>query len=263
MIEDRAVTLSADGRSLAGQLLAPGGAPGTLVVLCHGLGSSRAEFADLPQALVARQAAVLAFDYSGHGQSSGRPGLITAAAHLAETKSAVLWLRATYRGPSLVVAGHSFGAHAALRAGATLRGIVHGVVLISAPPRSGDALPPLRRTGMRLAGQALRWLGPLAPAVRLRYRAAGAGPSGIDLRTLAYAVTVDNVAAARRIARTQVGLVVRGGLDPQVDEAAAAALFDALGSARKRRLDLPGAGHTPFTGGEADALADAIVSLAA
>jgi pimeloyl-ACP methyl ester carboxylesterase len=257
------VVVSTDGRPLAGRLHAPPGEPSLLVVLCHGLAGRQDDFAELPERLVERGAVVLTFDYSGHGASPGPPGLVTAASHLADTCAAIAHLQPITKDRALVVAGHSFGAHAALRVAAELPSSVRAVAVISAPRHSGDALPGARRVAMRVAGHALRRMGRCAPPLRVPYGDDGAGRSRLDLRTLAYAVTVDNVAAARAVAPAQSALVVRGVLDPDVDEHAAAAIAAALATSRTTRLDLPHAGHSPFTGVDARAIADAIVAVAA
>jgi len=109
----------------------------------------------------------------------------------------------------------------------------------------------------------LRALGPLAPSFTLRMPEDPEHPGArvIDVRTLAYAAGLDNLVAAGRLSATQTGLVVRGLQDPQVSGESARALFDALRCRRKRLLELPASGHSPFSGSDLAQLAAAIAEL--
>lgn len=83
------VSLTGDGRILAGTLIRAGAPSGAGVLFVHGLGSSRATNIERAEALCgARSATCLAFDLSGHGDSAGRLTQVTPRQNLADVVTA-------------------------------------------------------------------------------------------------------------------------------------------------------------------------------
>lgn len=86
-------------------------APG--VLLLHGNGASRAQFADEALSLAAMGYAVLTIDFRGHGESTARPHSF--GWHEADDAAvAFRWLKRQQNGASVAVVGISLGGAAAL-----------------------------------------------------------------------------------------------------------------------------------------------------
>lgn len=137
-----ALTLdTSDGERLAAvHLPADGGDPDIGVVLAHGFtGSIRRPGLRAVGAALSRYAGVVAFDFRGHGGSTGRSTV--GAAEILDLDAAVRTTRELgYR--RVVTCGFSMGASVVLRHAALLRGAASGVVVpvdavvsVSAPSR--------------------------------------------------------------------------------------------------------------------------------
>lgn len=104
--------------TLAGKLYIPaeqGCFPG--VLLCHGFASCKEEFMALPHNLCREGFAVLSFDYSGHGESTGHRGYVSENGHLDDTLRAYQALidRPEVNVAQTALIGHSLGTSAVLR----------------------------------------------------------------------------------------------------------------------------------------------------
>lgn len=90
MVAGEDIELRCDGRVLAGTVFRPVTADGSLGLLfLHGYGSDRGGY--LPRAAAAAEAlgaVTLAFDFGGHGESTGDPGDLSRADHLREVQTA-------------------------------------------------------------------------------------------------------------------------------------------------------------------------------
>src|SRR3954471_18907670 len=114
-IRTETVTIEGSPR-LHGQIWLPaadGPRPG--VLLNHGFASCLREWGDFPQQLAAAGYVVLAFDFTGHGESEGPRTYITAASHVEDTQRALqtLLARPEVNG-QFAFAGHSLGTAAVL-----------------------------------------------------------------------------------------------------------------------------------------------------
>lgn len=104
--------------TLAAKLYVPaegGNYPG--VLLCHGFASSKEEYMALPHSLCREGFAVLSFDYSGHGESTGHRGYVSENGHLDDTLRAYQTLvdRPEVDIDNTALIGHSLGTAAVLR----------------------------------------------------------------------------------------------------------------------------------------------------
>ena len=127
---------TADGLTLSGWFL-PDGASDATVVICHGAGANKGNFADFLSVLHGRGYNGLIFDFRGHGDSDGHTstfGLFEAA----DVKAAVDWLRAERpeRSRHVFALGSSMGAMALVRAAAQdsrIEAVVLDSCYVSAP----------------------------------------------------------------------------------------------------------------------------------
>ena len=104
--------------TLAAKLYVPaeqGQYPG--VLLCHGFASCKEEYMALPHNLAREGFAVLAFDFSGHGESTGHRGYVSENSHLDDTLRAYQTLidRPEVDFEQTAIIGHSLGTAAVLR----------------------------------------------------------------------------------------------------------------------------------------------------
>lgn len=113
---------NARGYRLAGELLAPAGAPCPGVAVAHGRGSSKASPRNraFAQALRSAGMAVLLFDFTGHGDSEGRETESTLEQQTDDLRAALEFLRRlpAVDGSRLGMIGASTGAAAVLRVAA-------------------------------------------------------------------------------------------------------------------------------------------------
>lgn len=104
-----------------------------LVVMLHGMSSSRKEFFDFPERLSRRGYSVLAFDFRGHGESDGPRGLQSKPRALADVRAGLARVQQEYgvdRTPWGLI-GHSLGGALALSAAPYLAGL--GCLVALAP----------------------------------------------------------------------------------------------------------------------------------
>lgn len=104
--------------TLAAKLYVPaeqGNFPG--ILLCHGFASCKEEFMALPHSLCREGFAVLSFDYSGHGESTGHRAYVSENGHLDDTLRAYQTLidRPEVDLDRTALIGHSLGTAAVLR----------------------------------------------------------------------------------------------------------------------------------------------------
>jgi len=104
--------------TLAAKLYVPsesGTYPG--VLLCHGFASCKEEFMALPHNLCREGMAVLSFDFSGHGESTGHRAYVSESGHLEDTLRAYQTLvdRPEVNVKQTALIGHSLGTSAVLR----------------------------------------------------------------------------------------------------------------------------------------------------
>lgn len=109
--------------------------PAPAVLLCHGFASCLKEWGDFPERLAAAGYVVLAFDYSGHGDSDGPRTYVTAASHRDDGLRALdaLLARPECDGRFAVV-GHSLGSAGALHVLNAEPGRSAACAVLFAPP---------------------------------------------------------------------------------------------------------------------------------
>jgi uncharacterized protein len=89
MTTHQRVSLTSDGRELAGTLISPDAPSGAGVLFVHGLGSSRATNVERAEAVSRRHSTTcLAIDLGGHGDSAGRLTQMTPRQNLADVVAA-------------------------------------------------------------------------------------------------------------------------------------------------------------------------------
>lgn len=236
--------------------------PQIAVLFLHGLCSEAAELSGLLRILADRGVLALAPDQPGWGKSPGPKGLITLRTHLQTAQAGVTWLRQQSKDVTIVLVGHSFGAHGALQAASITTLCPRMVVIIGAPRYSGEGLSFLKRNTMRLTGRVLSFMEPLMPSLKIDCGLTFDGaPCHMDIRTLFYASRMNNILAAAKVPENVRGLVVRGARDIQVAPGADRDLLQAMGSRIKRRITIPGAEHSPFSGKAAEMLAKSLMEI--
>lgn len=233
--------------------------PAIGVLLFHGLRSDSREFGDFPTVLAACGFAALSFDFSGHGNSTGRPLLVTAESHYDDALAALDYLSSQGASPVTVV-GHSFGAHPALKILAGDERVNSGI-LVSPQSRSGAGLTGHRRVAFRLLGWVSKMVPFLAERIMLKARkdygenftdtdavrwAEGIDwdPGRVNLGTLAYARRMDNVVLAGGIEKPV--LMITGDADRKVPAASSSRLSEAIPSKLLTKVTFSGVGHSPF-----------------
>lgn len=89
------LSFSSQGARLAGRLFLPDGAGQVpALVVCHGAGESKENYAELCRFLMARGIAALALDMHGHGASGGKRYYVEIADWVADVRAAVAVLAA-------------------------------------------------------------------------------------------------------------------------------------------------------------------------
>ena len=121
------------GRTLAGRLERPDGAPRAAALFAHCFTCSKDLVAAVrvSRALAERGIATLRFDFAGHGESDGEFAEATFATHVDDVVAAAAWLAANVRAPALLV-GHSLGGAAVLAAAPRVAS-ARAVATIAAP----------------------------------------------------------------------------------------------------------------------------------
>ncbi|MFT4516102.1 MAG: pimeloyl-ACP methyl ester carboxylesterase [Planctomycetota bacterium] len=114
----RGTLLTQPAREPALQVGAPP-LPRPVVIVCHGLGSNRANFFAYAQMAWLQQCHVLAFDFRGHGQSEGVTTTL-GGREAGDVVAASRWIRAQpeFAGSPLVLLGISMGGASVMRAAA-------------------------------------------------------------------------------------------------------------------------------------------------
>ena len=147
-----------DGKSLSARLWS--GAPArAILVVAHGHGEHGGSYTELAQAIIAAKIGVdvLAFDFRGHGLSSGRRGVIGRYEDLLDDLETALEGAARLRDSKPVfLLGHSNGALAAIRLMETRQPRVAGLILTNPSLRLIADAPFWKR----LAGRALLRVAP-------------------------------------------------------------------------------------------------------
>lgn len=154
-----------DGSVLRGELHQPDGKTRSgwpLVVLLHGLVSSRVEWYDFPASLAAKGWSVLAFDFRGHGESDGPRGHQGVRRAYEDVESAVAAMDLEYgvdtRRVGLV--GHSLGGALAVSMAMDLPS-VHAVVAMAPVSRLTHEMNIFERVGYSLidkVNRPIKWV---------------------------------------------------------------------------------------------------------
>ncbi len=128
---------NAAGHELAGVLHRPDGKPAAWVLFAHCFTCTKNVKAavHISQALVDHGFAVLRFDFTGLGESEGDFCTTTFSSNVGDLVAAAAWLEREHEAPA-VLAGHSFGGAAVLRAAHRLPS-VRAVATIAAPADPG------------------------------------------------------------------------------------------------------------------------------
>ena len=108
------VEWTVDGDAVRGGLFTPAGKSTKrypLVLLIHGLSSSRVEFYDFPEKIAKAGFAVLSFSYRGHGDSDGERGILSKQRVLEDCEGALAAMKdeSGVDLANVALAGHSTG----------------------------------------------------------------------------------------------------------------------------------------------------------
>jgi len=214
--------VTADGETIAATISLPEGVapPYPAVIACHGLGSNKSRYVDLTSALSAEGIAALAFDWRGHGESTGcldQNTLNDVAAILAYLQG-----QANIDAKRIAILGASMGGHFTLRAAQRFGDLCAAVVIC---PAAGAKL-------VSMCSDASYWTG--EPSYRFtRFR----HPEFV-LDMLAS----DLFAAARQIAPRPV-FFIHGEEDDLIPWQQTLALHAWANEPKRLRIE-PGAGHS-------------------
>ncbi len=107
-------------------------APGSPVLLLHGLAGHRGEWDDLTARLLSDGHRVVTYDARGHGESTRRPVSVTRESCVAD--AAALMDHLSLSPAAVTVVGQSLGGHTALLLAATRPELLSSLVLIEAGP---------------------------------------------------------------------------------------------------------------------------------
>ncbi len=174
------VSFQVDGETLHGDLHEPPGTrkePVPLVVLAHGMSSSRQEWFDFPEKIARGGYAVFTFDFRGHGESDGERGLQSKERARADLEAALTAATNEFRidKDRVALLGHSLGGALSICAAPHL------------PIKCLIALAPIRRLRDEmnlfefLGYNLVRFLNPL---VRIFHRRGLMVPYKVDYRRL-------------------------------------------------------------------------------
>ena len=249
---------STDGRHRLAARLWPSVAPRAVLVIAHGHGEHGGCYAGLTRAINPDLAIdVLAFDFRGHGLSTGRRGVIRSYQNLLDDLAVWLdWASQHRPGVPVFLFGHSNGGLVAIRMVETRRPRLAGLILSNPSLRLIAAAPFWKRA----AGQVLLRV---APWVTLR--------TGIDgdqlTRAVEKAALIDadplrhhrispptyfgmrsqGPLAITEAARVAIPtLLILGGADPITAAAAGRLFFDQLTVEDKTLLFFPPMKHEPL-----------------
>lgn len=231
-MEEHVTFTNGKGERLAGVLHLPGREAAGGVLLCHGMESSKEslKLAHLGEALSRAGLAVLRFDFTGAGESTGNFESITCTRQVGDLAAAHGLLKDRGVGRVAIV-GSSMGGTTALMYAGAAEGVA-ALVTLAAPfdPREiiEQGFPPEAFTRWRAQG-----------FIEFDGRR-------LNVSFLEEALTIDVAAAVARI--TCPVLVIHGDADATVPVAHGHALHGAL-RVEKELCILPGADHR-FTGPE-------------
>lgn len=251
--------------TLAAKLYIPhegGRFPG--VLLCHGFASCKEEFMSLPYALCRRGLAVLAFDFSGHGESTGPRGYVSERSHLDDTLRAYQALidRPEVDLDQTALIGHSLGTAAVLRFLSTrIARHVRAAVLLAPPYQIRQSVTPLeKKLYFFLSRMAKPWLQLTGRHTYIPYRVTAkdiyTSPEAmaraktqkllmtqISVHNYEYLMEKqDNVLYAQKVQTPT--LVIAAQKDRLIPNALSKATFDALASTDKSFHLIPDSGHS-------------------
>jgi alpha-beta hydrolase superfamily lysophospholipase len=134
-VRSETLTIAGQPRLHAKLWLPSGAEKAPAVLLCHGFASCLKEWGDFPERLVEAGYLVMAFDYSGHGESDGPRTYVTAASHLDDGRRALEALLARPEADGrFAVVGHSLGSAGALHLLNTETGRQAACAVLFAPP---------------------------------------------------------------------------------------------------------------------------------
>lgn len=251
--------------TLAAKLYQPqseGNYPG--ILLAHGFASCKEEFMALPHALANAGYAVLTFDFSGHGESTGPRGYVSEHSHLDDILRAYQCLidRPTVDISRTALLGHSLGTAAVLRFLGTSAGKNPLCAAILAPPYQirQSVKPGEREIYTLLANLAKPLLKLTGRHVYIPYRVKPkdiyVSPEAIERartqRLLLPQISVhnhrymmevqDNVIYAEKV-RTPT-LVIAAEKDAIIAPDHSKQVYDALPSPQKKWLEIADSGHS-------------------
>lgn len=130
--------------------------PRPAILLCHGFASCKEEFMALPHNLCREGWAVLTFDYSGHGESTGHRAYVSEKGHLEDTLRAYQTLidRPEVDIDQTFIIGHSLGTSAVLRfLGTPAAKLVRGGILLAPMRQTRESLKPFEQTPYSILSQ--------------------------------------------------------------------------------------------------------------
>lgn len=232
-------------------VLAPG-RPGPAVVWLHGWAGNRQGpnrlFVELARGLARASVPSLRIDFSGHGESPGRPEGPTLDGMIEEAIRASRHLCAEARADPVILAGICSGGNVAMGAASRSPDAAGGLVLLSTPVfrearTPGGRIPRRLRVARELAGRFVRggWRRLLRGEADVRGAARylrGDAPSGPDPRDSSRDVLRDLAGFRGRVLLVYGTRDTESGDGPRVFESR----FRAAGNPLAR-LDLEGANH--------------------
>ena len=259
--------------TLAAKLYVPadhGTFPG--VLLCHGFASCKEEYMALPHSLSREGFAVLTFDYSGHGESTGHRGYVSENGHLDDTLRAYQTLvdRPEVDIDHTALIGHSLGTSAVLRfLGTNAAKHVKCGVLLAPPHQLRHSVTPFEMgtysTLSVLAQPMLKLTGkhmyiPYRVGPKDIYESPEAIKRAVTHKLLMSTISVhnytylmerqDNVLYAEKVHTPM--LVVVGEKDKLISTEQSKRVFEALPGPDKQWMVVPESGHSMLGDRRAD-----------
>lgn len=234
------------------------------ILLCHGFASCKEEYMALPHALAKRGFAVLTFDFSGHGESTGPRGYVSEHSHLDDTLRAYQTLidrpEVDFNHTALI--GHSLGTAAVLRFLSTkVAKHVQATVLLAPMHQIRQSVLGLEKQAYMMLSQAAKpWLKLTGRHSYIPYKVTAkdiyTSPEAIarakTQKLLMTSISVhnytylmekqDNVLYAQHVQTP--ALVIAAEKDSLIPTAFSKTVFDALASQEKEFHVIQGSGHS-------------------
>ncbi|PIQ23743.1 hypothetical protein COW36_20405 [bacterium (Candidatus Blackallbacteria) CG17_big_fil_post_rev_8_21_14_2_50_48_46] len=234
------------------------------VLLCHGFASCKEEYMSLPHALCQKGFAVLSFDFSGHGESTGPRGYVSEHSHLDDTLRAYQTLidRPEVDVNRTALIGHSLGTAAVLRFLSTrVSRHVQATVLLAPPYQIRQSVQPIEKQAYAFLSNAAKpWLKLTGRHSYIPYKVTAKDiytsteaiaraktqkllMTQISVHNYTYLMEIqDNVLYAQKV--DTPALMIVAEKDSLIPNALSKTVFDALASSDKEFHIIKGSGHS-------------------